>query len=257
MRILEEQDIVGDIFGWAGTVISTFFYIAPVVPIIDLIKGKITYKEAPGILLICSFMNCILWGVYGVKLKKLQVYTANGIGAAITIVWIFIFLVYLAKKNVFLSIAYIFLSILIIAGIASLFYFFVDPERDKAVITGYVAMVFNVLMYAAPGEKIYTVCKTGNYKLIPIFSTIGAFVCSACWMMYGIYQNDINIIIPNALGLLSAIIQVIVYLIFKHKYGDTHEDGIKENLNDNDDAQLKPDSERQTGNDEEKHDTEN
>ncbi len=53
-------------------------------------------------------------------------------------------------------------------------------------ITGAV-MIFNVLMYAAPGEKIYRVIKTGDYKLIPIFSTIGALGCSLCLLMYNIY----------------------------------------------------------------------
>ena len=248
MKEEQQEDLIGDIFGWVGTAISMFFFISPVVPFIDLIKGKITYKETPGILLICSFMNCILWAVYGVKLSKLQVYTANGIGGTITLVWIFIFLVYFAQKNVLKSIGYIFLSLVIIAGIGALFYFWVDPEKDKAVITGYVAMVFNVFMYAAPGEKIYSVIKTGNYKLIPIVSTIAGFVCSACWLMYGVYQSDLNIIIPNALGLFFAVLQVVVYLIIKCKYGDNPGSDIKEDLKEDEDPQLKPESERNTGN---------
>ena len=246
----QESDLVGDIFGWAGTVISFVFFVTPIVPFIDLIKGKITYKETPGALLICSFMNCILWAVYGVKLERAQVYTANGLGMLITIVWIFIYLVYFSQKNVFKSIGFITLSIIIIAGIGSLFYFVVDPESDKADITGYTAMVFNVLMYAAPGEKIYTVIKTGNYKLLPIFSSVGGFSCSACWLMYGVYQNDINIIIPNGLGLLFAVLQLIVYFVVKHKQGTMAESEIKEKLkgDENDNAQIKPDSVIETEN---------
>ena len=49
------------------------------------------------------------------------------------------------------------------------------------------------MVYAAPGEKIYNVIKTHNYKVIPIFSTIGGFFCTLCWVMYGIYQNDYKI----------------------------------------------------------------
>ena len=77
-------------------------------------------------------------------------------------------------------------------------------------------MIFNVLMYAAHGEKIYTVIRSGNYKLIPIFSTIAAFFNSICWLIYGIYQSDINIIIPNGMGFFFAILQVGVYLIIKY-----------------------------------------
>ena len=78
-------------------------------------------------------------------------------------------------------------------------------------------MIFNVLMYAAPGEKIYRVIKTGDYKLIPIWSTIGAAACSACWLIYGLYVGDIYIIVPNGLGVICSIIQLIVYSIFKKK----------------------------------------
>ena len=72
-------------------------------------------------------------------------------------------------------------------------------------------------MYAAPGEKMYTVCKTGNYKLIPIWSTIGAAACSGCWFIYGLVVKDIYVIIPNVLGVICSIIQLIVYSIFKRK----------------------------------------
>ena len=75
-------------------------------------------------------------------------------------------------------------------------------------------MIFNILMYAAPGEKIFKVFKTKKYNLIPIFSTIGGFFCSLCWLAFGIYKGDINLIIPNGLGLFFSILQIVVYLIF-------------------------------------------
>ena len=223
--------LLGDIFGWIGLVISIFFYMAPVAPFINLIKGRITYKETPGILLFCSFLNCLLWAVYGIKLNKTQIFITNGVGGVITLVWIFIFIIYFAKKSVFKSIIFIFLTLVIPARIFSLFYFVIDHEKNKAEITGYSAMLFNVLMYAAPGEKIYTVIKTGNYKLIPIFSTIAAFFNSICWLMYGIYQSDINIIIPNGMGFFFAILQVGTYLIIK--FDKYQEKKIKKNIKSN------------------------
>lgn len=221
----EDDDKVGNIFGWVGTAISTFFYITPVVPYLKLIKAEITIKEAPGILLICTFMNCILWENYGLLLDKFLVYFANGLGGAITLVWITIFLIHLAKREFCNAFLYTFTLIAGIVGL-SLLCFFVIKEN----ICGKVAMVFNVLMYAAPGEKIVTVCKTGNYKLIPIWSTIGGTACSACWLMYGIYQQDLNMIIPNALGVFFSILQIIVFIIFKSRYKENSKEG-KENEN--------------------------
>ena len=84
-------------------------------------------------------------------------------------------------------------------------------------ITGILANIFNVLMYAAPGEKIYKVCKTDNYELIPIFSTVGGLACSTSWMLYGFYQGDFLLVLPNLLGCISAIVQLVVYIIVRRR----------------------------------------
>lgn len=206
---MSKPDLIGDLFGWVGTAIATYFYISPVVPFVKVVKEEISYKDSPGILLICSFMNCILWADYGLILDRLQVYLANGIGGFITLMWITIFLIFVAQKNCFFGFILNLLLIAAICGIAFVFYYIVDVE-----ITGKVAMGFNILMYAAPGEKIFRVFKSGNYNLIPIFSSVGGLTCSLCWMMYGLYLMDYNMIIPNALGLFFAILQVFIYIIF-------------------------------------------
>ena len=212
---MTEEDSVGNIFGWVGTVIATYFYIAPVVPFLKLIKGEISWKESPGILLICSFMNCILWGDYGLLLDRFLIYFANGLGGVITLIWIVIFIIHFVEKRFAMALLYTLILTIAIVGIALLFFFIVPYQ-----ITGKIAMVFNVLMYASPGEKMITVFRTGNYKLIPIWSTLGGTACSACWMMYGIYLMDWNQIIPNGLGVIFSIFQVIVFLFYKLKNGN-------------------------------------
>ena len=208
-----DSDLVGDIFGWIGTAISTFFYITPVVPFLKLIKGEMTIKEVPGVLLICTFMNCVLWGDYGLLYDRFLQYFPNGLGGAITLVWITIYLIQLAGRQIGFALLYNAILIAAVVGIATLFYFVVPVE-----VTGKIVLVFNVLMYASPSEKMVTVCKTGNYNLIPIWSTIGGTACSACWMIYGIYLQDWNVIIPNVLGVLCSIVQIVVYLIYKRRY---------------------------------------
>ena len=227
--------LVGDIFGWIGSVISVVFFIVPCVPFYKLIKEKITYKETPGVLLICSVINCIFWVVYGVKLGLTQSFITNAIGAIITTVWICIFLIFWVKKHALKSVGFIVLTLVVFVGIFCVFYYVVPPT-----VTGYCAMVFNVLMYAAPGEKIYTVIKTKNHNLIPIYSTIAAFVNSACWLIYGIAYSDINVIVPNVLGLFFAILQVTLYLIIKYKYhkdAEVKKDG-EENVSEKKDDKI-------------------
>jgi hypothetical protein len=171
--MLGNNKLVKQIFGWSGAALATYFFIAPCVPFYKLVNEQIKVNEIPGFLLICSFMNCILWADYGLLDNAIQVYFTNGLGGAITLVWITTYLIYLGKQNVCFALILIILLMIAVGGISFVFYFIISKK-----ITGLTAMVFNVLMYAAPGEKILKVCKTKQYNLIPIFSTIGGFFCS-------------------------------------------------------------------------------
>ena len=67
---MSEQDIVKKIFGWVGTALSSYFFFAPIVPVLKIIKGKVNIKDAPYILLFISLLNCILYNKYNYFFSK-------------------------------------------------------------------------------------------------------------------------------------------------------------------------------------------
>ena len=209
---MAKDDLGSTIFGWVGTALALYFYIAPIVPFVKVIKGEMTWKQSPGVLLLCSFLNCILWSDYGLITNQFSIYLANGLGGTITLIYITIFLIHVADRKVLLSLFYNFFLICCIVEIYFVFYYLVPFK-----VTGIIANIFNVLMYAAPGEKIYQICKGASYQLIPIWSTIGGTACSTSWMCYGIYQKDIYVVIPNALGVLASIVQIVIFVIYRRK----------------------------------------
>ena len=221
---MSNEDIVGSIFGWIGTLLSIYFYIAPVFPFIKVLKDQMSYENSSIILIVASFLNCILWADYGLQKDSTQIYISNSLGGTITLIWITIYLMYLGKKYFVLTLVINILLLIIMGVVSYVFYFIVNDYY-----TGLLAMIFNILMYAGAGEKIFQVIKTGNFELIPIFSTIGGFACSLCWIIFGIYQNDRNVIIPNALGLFFALIQAIIYLIYYCRQNNNNK---KENIKD-------------------------
>ena len=209
---MAKDDLGSTIFGWVGTALALYFYIAPIVPFLKVIKGEMTWKQSPGVLLLCSFLNCILWSDYGLITNQFSIYLANGLGGTITLIYITIFLIHVADRKVLLSLFYNFFLICCIVEIYFVFYYLVPSK-----VTGIIANIFNVLMYAAPGEKIYQICKGASYQLIPIWSTIGGTACSTSWMCYGFYQNDYYVVIPNALGVLASIVQIVIFVIYRRK----------------------------------------
>jgi solute carrier family 50 protein (sugar transporter) len=209
---MANDDLGSTIFGWVGNALALYFYIAPIVPFVKVIKGEMTWKQSPGVLLLCSFLNCILWSDYGLITNQFLLYLANGLGGTITLIYITIFLIHVADRKVLLSLFYNFFLICCIVEIYFVFYYLVPFK-----VTGIIANIFNVLMYAAPGEKIYQICKGASYQLIPIWSTIGGTAGSAMWMCYGIAQVDYFVIVPNALGVLASIVQIVIFVIYRRK----------------------------------------
>ena len=90
----EKNKLIGEIFGWTGTGLAIYFFLAPAVPFCKLVKEQVKVNEVPGILLICSFMNYILWADYGLLLNIFQVYLTNGIGGA------YYYLSYFYRKSI-------------------------------------------------------------------------------------------------------------------------------------------------------------
>ena len=67
----------------------------------------------------------------------------------------------------------------------------------------------NVIKYQPPKKVVKANGK--NYYLMPIFSIVGGFLSASSWLIYGTFDFEINVIIPNALGVLFALIQIVVY----------------------------------------------
>ena len=78
----------------------------------------------------------------------------SGLRGTITLAYITIFLIHVAYRKVLLSLFYNFFLICCIVDIYFVFYYLVPYK-----VTRIIANVFNVLMYTAPGEKIYQYAK--------------------------------------------------------------------------------------------------
>lgn len=201
--------IAEDIFGWTGACLSIVFFIMPVIPYIKVTKGELSYSDSPGVTLVMSFLNCILWKNYGFNKNNAQVYVANFVGELITLVWLIIYFIFWMKRDFWKSCGINILFQAICVGLD-----FLSFKAIKADPLGWGALAFNILMYAAPGEKIIRICKTKNYKLLPIFSSCGACINAACWLIFGICKNDFKILIANGLGVGFSVFLIIVYIYY-------------------------------------------
>ena len=209
------MDSVEDVFGWIATCLTMCFYISPVIPFINVFKGKITYEDTPGVLITASYVNCFCWYIYGDMIFSDQVKICNGIGAVSSLCLIFIYLAYEIRKY---TLDAILNALIILTGSYAVYRGLTIVVDDDAVV-GKICNVTAIIVFLSPILIIYRVLKEKyNYYLIPIYTALVSLFSTSCWVVYGIMISDVYIMIPNIIGIILAIIQIVVFTICKKKY---------------------------------------
>ena len=213
--------LFGDAFGWIGTCLSLIFYMAPAQPYSRFIRKEISIHDVPELLLVFSYLNCITWIPYGLRDSQEKPTVCNIIGALLTLVFIIVYCAFFTNLHVKKTLLSILFLINLTIQILYISYYIIKNVKTL----GLICMVFNILMYASTLEKSNRVMKTNNYHLIPILSVMLMFVNGACWFIYGLAYNDINIIIANASGVILEGIAIGMWCYFRKKYPETRDTG--------------------------------
>ena len=197
------------IFSSLGTIFSIFLSFSPTVPFMQVFKGEEKIDILPEGMLLCQLLNRLLWCSVWVLTKKLIPFINASVGILITTVFLTLYLYLFFHRKCLKTLS----KFLILLGFESAIFFGAILFGNVSVVS-LIAMIFNVAMYIAPGQKILRVIKEKNYKLIPIRSTIVSICCSGSWLMYGIVINLIPQIVPNALGLFFSIANTLAWIYF-------------------------------------------
>lgn len=198
------QNNIGDIVGPIGSTLALFFFLTPGVLMYSLHKRTVEPSKVPYVIMMANIMNCVLWFAYGLQIKNLSVWLCNMVGGILNLIWISIFWCYFFQKlaQQFFTIVGTFIFT---GAVFAIFYYAINIE----IVSGITACVFNVIMYAAPGQNTLLVIKTKNYTLIPFSTTLVGLLCSIDWLLFGLIgmqRMDYTIIIPNGLGNLKFLI---------------------------------------------------
>jgi hypothetical protein len=135
--------IIGNIFGLS-------FSIAPITLMKKLYDREQTYHQIPYLLMLMTILNSILWLSYGLIVDDIYMIFVNLMGALFNIIYLNIFFYYKFEddRNKFYKVSCGFCFTL-------LFLFWeLTYQIKNGDLSRYSAMIFNIFMYAAPGQKI-------------------------------------------------------------------------------------------------------
>ncbi|KAB2037857.1 hypothetical protein ES319_D03G105100v1 [Gossypium barbadense] len=208
---------IRNVVGITGNVISLFLFLSPVPTFIRIWKKGSVEQFSPAPYL-ATLINCMVWVVYGLPMvhpNSTLVVTINGTGTAIEIVYLTLFLIYCHDKKKRVKVMLIVLvEMIFIAGVTALVLIIAHTTQRRSMVVGIIAILFNIMMYAAPLSVMKLVITTKSVEYMPFFLSLASFANGVAWTAYAFLPFDPFIAVPNGLGTLFSLAQLLLYATY-------------------------------------------
>ncbi|KAH0467606.1 hypothetical protein IEQ34_002639 [Dendrobium chrysotoxum] len=209
-------DQIRTVVGIIGNAISLVLFLSPVPTFYRICKNK-SVEHFSVIPYIATLLNCRLWVLYGmpfVKPNSTLIVTINGADTVIELLYIFIYLLYSDGSRRIKALLLLFADIAFIVVVSAIVLCIFKSHEQRTFIIGILCIVFCIMMYASPLSIMKRVIQIKSAEYIPIYLSIAYFINGLCWTTYSLIHLDVNLTIPNAIGLLFAIAQLLLHAIY-------------------------------------------
>ncbi|CAF2161502.1 unnamed protein product [Brassica napus] len=204
------------VFGILGNITSFFVSLAPT-PTFYVIYKKKSSEGYQCIPYVVSMLSSMLWIYYAMTKKRnvLIRITINTFSFFIQICYVSFFTVYAPKKEQTLTVKFVLVVDVFAFGFIFFPTYFLLDGKQRVEILGYICMVFSLCVFAAPLGVIRKVIKTGSVEFMPFGLSFFLTLSAVMWLIYGVLVKDINIMVPNVMGIILGVLQMILYWIYK------------------------------------------
>ncbi|XP_052489926.1 bidirectional sugar transporter SWEET4 [Gossypium raimondii] len=190
------------------------FKINPTFIKIFKLKSVEEFKPDP---YVATILNCAMWVFYGLPIvhpDSLLIITINGVGLVIEGVFVTIFFIFSNNKKRKRICFYLLIEIIFMVAVVLITLLVFQTTQKRSMFVGILAIVFNIGMYTSPLTVMRMVIKTKSVKYMPFSLSLFNFLNGVVWVIYALLKFDINVLIPNGLGTLSGLVQLILYAWF-------------------------------------------
>ncbi|KAK7394108.1 hypothetical protein VNO78_14627 [Psophocarpus tetragonolobus] len=202
-------------FGMLGNVISFLVFLAPVPTFYRIYKKKSTesFQSLPYLVALFSSM---LWLYYAlIKKDAVLLVTINSLGCVIEIIYIVLYIIYATRNARNLTIKLFsamnmasFALILLVTNFAVH-----GPLRVQ--VLGWICVSISVSVFAAPLSIVAQVVRTKSVEFMPFNLSFTLTLSAIMWFGYGLFLKDICIALPNVLGFVLGLLQMLLYTIYR------------------------------------------
>ncbi|ESW32188.1 hypothetical protein PHAVU_002G300900 [Phaseolus vulgaris] len=209
-------DIARTVVGIIGNIISGAMFLSPLPTFIEIWKKGSVEQYSP-IPYLATLLNCMVWTLYGLPMvnpHSILVVTINGSGSVLELIFVTLFLIYSDGKKRLKVILWLLLELAFVAVLTFVTLTQVHTIKKRAEIVGTISILFNVMMYASPLSVMKLVIKTKSVEYMPFYFSLASFGNGVAWTTYALIRFDPFITIPNGLGTLLAVAQLVLYATY-------------------------------------------
>ncbi|XP_004488983.1 bidirectional sugar transporter SWEET2 [Cicer arietinum] len=210
--------VAKDAAGVAGNIFAFGLFVSPIPTFRRIIRNGST-EMFSGLPYIYSLMNCLICMWYGTPLishDNLLVTTVNSIGAIFQFVYIILFMMSAEKEKKVKMLVWLMATI----GVFAIILFGslqIDDIVMRRLFVGFLSCASLISMFASPLFIIKLVIQTKSVEFMPFYLSLSTFLMSTSFLLYGLLSNDVFVYVPNGIGTILGVIQLILYCHYESK----------------------------------------
>ncbi|KAL9455831.1 hypothetical protein AB3S75_005122 [Citrus x aurantiifolia] len=207
--------------GVTGNIFAFVLFVSPIPTFRRILRNKST-EQFSGLPYIYSLLNCLITLWYGMPLVSpgiILVATVNSVGAVFQLIYVSIFISY-AEKAIKLKISGLLIAVFLVFLAIVFTSMEVFQSNGRRLFVGYLSVVSLISMFASPLFIIKLVIKTRSVEFMPFYLSLSTFLMSLSFLAYGMFKDDPFIYVPNGIGTLLGIVQLMLYSYYSTKSGE-------------------------------------
>ncbi|XP_020264994.1 bidirectional sugar transporter SWEET2a [Asparagus officinalis] len=207
--------------GVAGNIFAFVLFVSPIPTFRRIVRNHST-EQFSGLPYVYALLNCLICFWYALPCVSHGVFlvaTVNSVGAVFQLVYVMFFIVFAdntKKLKMSGSLVAVFVAFFLIMY-SSLYVF---DKETRHMFVGYLTIASLISMFASPLSIIRLVIRTKSVEFMPFYLSLATFLMSISFFAYGMLLDDFFIYIPNGIGSILGVIQLLLYAYYSRKSRD-------------------------------------
>ncbi|GLU20777.1 hypothetical protein SLE2022_369590 [Rubroshorea leprosula] len=217
MALISTQNPWLFVFGLLGNISSFVVFLAPLSTFYRIWKKKST-EGFHSIPYLTGLFSAMLWIYYALlKADAFLLITINAFGCVIETIYIAFYITYAPRKaRIFTLTLLLLLNFMGFCSILLLSHF-LTKALIRVDVLGWICMVFSLIVFVAPLSITRRVIRTKSVEYMPFNLSLYLTVSAVMWLFYGIFLKDMYVTIPNILGVIFGLLQMVLYAVYRNK----------------------------------------